>query len=230
MTVERWFSRMGGLFTRHATAAEAELAARRALAAGHAHRGVCWGEIRATAVQVAHPDGHWITALEPTPPAAPSMLTHPVVVACFDTLTGYAVVSWGGPPVNAPVMALTEVLRYYPVNHRATWGLGLPDDLRGTYRGTVEEQAGYPVADGPDRPQALLRAVLALRMARREHDALFAGATEAIRRDSVTGAWLVGDGPFVTPNPPGDHRPDLTTTTVEGAAGHAAAHAPPGEE
>ncbi len=229
MTVDRWFSRMGSLFTMHATAAEAELAARRAIEAGHAHRGVCWGEIRAVAME-HRLGGHWITALEPTPPAAPAMLVDPVAVACYDTLSGWAVVSWGGPPISVPPEALAAVLAFYPPSYRATWGLGLPDDLRGTYSGTVEAQAGYPVAHGPDRPQALLRAVLALMLARRERDALFAGVTEAIRRDPVTGAWIVGGGPFVTPDPPGDHRPDLTTTTVEGAAGHAAQYAPPGEE
>jgi hypothetical protein len=114
------------------------------------------------------------------------------------------------------------VLAFYPVGHRATWGLSLPDDLRGTYTGPVEAQAGYPVAHGDERPRALLRAVLALALARQARAVLLEGVTEAIRRDPVTGAWAVGDGPFVTPDPPGDHRPDLTTTTVEGAAGHAA--------
>ena len=222
MSADRWFSRMGGLFTRHATAAAAERDARRAIEAGHAHRGVCWGEIRATAVQVVHPDGHWITALEPTPPAAPAMLVHPVAVACYDTLSGWAMVSWGGPPTLVPAEPLTAVLAFYPVGHRATWGLSLPDDLRGTYTGPVEAQAGYPVAHGDERPRALLRAVLALALARQARAVLLEGVTEAIRRDPVTGAWAVGDGPFVTPDPPGDHRPDLTTTTVEGAAGHAA--------
>jgi hypothetical protein len=230
VSVDRWFSRMGSLFVTHASAAGAESAARRYIQAGQAHRGVCWGEIRASAVQVAHPDGHWITALEPTPPAAPAMLVDPVAVACYDTLSGWAVVSWGGPPMLVPAEPLTAVLAFYSPNHRATWGLGLPDDLRGTYTGPVEEQAGYPVAHGDERPRALLRSVLSLRMARRERDVMFAGATEAIRRDPVTGAWVVGDGPFVTPDPAADHRPDLTTTTVEGAAGHAAQYAPPGEE
>jgi len=201
MTLDRWFSRMGGLFIRHATATAAERDARRAIEAGHAHRGVCWGEIRATAVQVAHPDGHWITALEPTPPAAPAMLVDPVAVACYDTLSGWAVVSWGGPPMLVPAEPLTAVLAFYPPSHRATWGLGLPDDLRGTYSGTVEAQAGYPVAHGPDRPRALLRAVLALMLARREHAALFEGAQESIRRDPVTGTWIVGDGPFAVSDP-----------------------------
>jgi hypothetical protein len=221
MTLDRWFSRMGGLFTTHATPTDAEAAAQGYIRAGHADRGVAWGEIRAVAMEREHA-GQWLSELQPVAPPSWPMVVTPYCVACLDAMTGYAVVSWGGPPVNAPVMALTEVLRCYPATHRATWGLTLPDDLRGAYSGPVETQAGYPVADGPDRPQALLRAVLALALARQARAVLLEGATETIRRDPVTGAWIVGGGPFVTPDPPGDHRPDLTTTTVEGAAGHAA--------
>lgn len=187
---------------------------------------VAWGEVRGVAQRVDE-GGRWVRRVVDLPPLGPAAGVDPFVTACHDDLVpGTAIVSWGGPPIRVRAAPLAEVLALHPVTHRATWGLGLVDDLRGTYAGPVEVQAGYPVAlPTPERPAALLRAVLRLELDRRARAVLFERAPETVRLDP-DGGWSVGDGPSLPTVEAPDTRADLTTPTIADAAEHAARFAP----
>lgn len=207
--------------TLHATPERARVEADR-LAATSPHARVAWAEIRGMA-RTVDKGGHWVRRVVDLPPIGPAAGVDPFVVACHDDLVpGTAIVSWGGPPIRVPAAPLANVLTFYPATHRATWGLGLIDDLRGGYTGPIEVQAGYPVAlPTPERPAALLRAVLRLELTRRERAVLFERAPETLRLDP-DGGWTAGDGPHLPPVEASDTRADLRTHTTADAAEHAA--------
>ena len=198
MSAARWYSYIEGAYRLHDTGIAAELAC-------YGARSGEWGEVHGRA------SGDRVVPTAPIPPWPEAV--NPVVVACVDGDRAW--LANGAVLLDLPTATATAFVRAYPAALRASWGLLVPGDL------LPAGQRSLPITPrtGPSRGRELIAAVLRLEIQRRARlsDDLFL----------ASGFTATGEGdPLPVPDTD-DTRADTHTTTVEGAAGHAAQHAPP---